>query len=169
MAEAVSVEFQSPSGELLRFDWPLDRLEALDADADEPAWELAGELDWDEVDSVRVLSGRFDDGRAIALAALRPAGAQGHGDDAVFGVLVADGETESFSEALLSTEYGPDGAVRRVGLELYREQDGLPLRVAGDATGVDSERDGGVERRRVTLALRAGGPGFGVLDVLART
>jgi hypothetical protein len=169
MAEGVSVEFQSPSGELLRFDWPLERLLELDPSASRPAWELAGELDWDEVETVRLLSGRFDDGRAIALAALRPRGAEGHGDEAVFGVLVSDGEAESLSEALISTEYGPDGAVRRIGLELYREHDGLPLRVAGDATEATSERDGGVERRRVALALRAAGAGIGVLDVLTRT
>ena len=168
MAEGVSVEFSSPSGDRLRFDWPLERLAALDASDAQPVWELAGDLDWDEIDAVRVFSGRFEDGRGVALAALRPRGAAGHGDDAIFGVLVSDGEIESLSEALLSTEYGPDGAVRRVGLELYREQDGLPLRVAGDVTGVSSEHDGRVDRQRVTLALRAGGSGVGVLDVLSR-
>jgi hypothetical protein len=168
MAEGVSVEFSSPSGTTLRFDWPLDRLQRLDAEDHDTVWERAGELDWDEVESVRVVSGRLDDGRLLALAALRPAGAEGHGDDAVYGVVVDDaGEAESLAQALISTEYGPEGAVRRVGLELYREDDGLALRVAGDATGAEEHRDGGVLHRRITLALRAGGPGVGVLDILA--
>jgi hypothetical protein len=166
MTDAVSVEFSSPSGERLRFDWPLARLETLDGSEGDAIWERAGELDWDEVEKVRVLSGRLDDGRALALAAIRPAGAEGHGDDAVAGVLVADGEAESLAGGLLSTEYGPDGAVRRIGLELYREEDGLPLRVAGDVSEVSAHRDGAIEHERVTLTLRAGVPGVGVLDIL---
>jgi hypothetical protein len=166
MAEAVSVEFESPSGDRLRFDWPLGRLLALEAAEEDTAWERAGELDWDEIDLVRVLSARFDDGRALALAAIRPTGAEGHGEEAVFGVLVSEGEAESLSEVLLSTEQGPDGAVRRVGLELYRGEDGLPIRVAGDVTRASSHVDGGVERQRYGLSLRAGGSGVGVLDVL---
>jgi hypothetical protein len=161
MAESVSVEFSSPSGTTLRFDWPLDRLRTLDAERDDTVWERAGELDWDEVESVRVLSGRLEDGRLLALADLRPVGAEGHSDDAVSGVVVDEGEPESLAEALISTEYGRDGGLRRVGLE-----EGLPLRVAADATATDEHRDGRVLHRRVTLALRAGGPGIGVLDIL---
>jgi hypothetical protein len=165
MAE-VSVEFTSPEGERLAFDWPLDGLQAFDGSASEPVWELSGELDWDEIDAVRVLTARFEDGRCLALAAIRPAGAESHGDDAIAGVLVAEGETEPLAQALFSTEYGPDGEIRRIGLELYREEDGLPLRVAGDVTSVDEQPDGGVTRKRVTLDARAGSPGVAVLEVL---
>jgi hypothetical protein len=166
MAEAVSVEFESPSGDRLRFDWPLERLVALEAAEGGTVWERAGELDWDEIDLVRVLSARFDDGRRLALAAIRPTGAEGHGEEAVFGVLFSEGEAEALSEVLLSAEHGPDGAVRRVGLELYRGEDGLPIRVAGDVTWTSSHLDGGVEHQRYGLSLRAGGAGVGVLDVL---
>jgi hypothetical protein len=160
--EDISVEFVSPGGERLRFDWPLDRLETFDGSETDPIWELAGELDWDEIKLLRVFSGRLDDGRAIALAALRPAGATGHGDDAVAGVLVSDGQPKALAQALLSTEYGPDEGPRRVGLELYPEDQGLPLRVAGDVTGVDRV----AQRTRIALKLRAGAEGIGVLDTV---
>ena len=166
MTDAVSVEFASPSGDRLRFDWSLERLESFDGAETEPLWERAGDLDWDEIELFRVLTGRFDDGRALAVAALRPAGADGHGDDAVAGVLVTDGESNAFAEALLSTEYGPDGEARRVGLELYPEDQGLPLRVAADVTGIDEFDVGGTRRTRVALKLRAGGEGVGILDVI---
>jgi hypothetical protein len=163
--DAVSVEFASPSGERLRFDWPLERLQTFDGSETDPLWERAGELDWDEIELLRVFSGRFDDGRAIALAALRPAGADGHGADVVAAVLVDDGEAKPLAEALLSTEYGPDGEARRIGLELYPENQGLPVRVAGDVSGVDEFPAG---RKRIALKLRAGADGTGILDVVSR-
>jgi hypothetical protein len=165
MAE-VSVEFTSPAGERLAFGWPLERLEAFDGSQGDTIWELEGELDWDEIETVRVLTARFDDGRCLALAAIHPVGSEGHGADAVAGVLVSDGETAALAEALMSTEYDPDGEIRRVGLELYREEDGLPLRVAADVTASHQQVDGGVVHRRIALAARAGGPGVGLLDVM---
>jgi hypothetical protein len=164
--EAISVEFASPSGERLRFDWPLARLEALDGSETDPVWELSGELDWDQIELLRVFSGRLGEGRTVVLAAIRPAGADGHGDDAVAGVLVSDGEPKTLAETLLSTEYAPDGSVRRVGLELYPEDQGLPLRVAGDATGVEELAEGATTRKRVALELRSGAEGSGILDIV---
>ena len=105
----------------------------------EPAWRLGGELDWDEVEGLRILSARLDAERLLAVAALRPKDAQGHGEELVTGALGDDGTSTQLDEALLSTEYGPDGAVRRIGLELYREQDGLPIRIAGDVIATSSE------------------------------
>jgi hypothetical protein len=162
----VSVEFTSPAGGLLRFDWATDRLEAFDGSDPEPVWELTGELDWDEIEALRVLTARFEDGRCLALAAIHPARAEGHGGDAVAGVLVDDGAAESLAESLMSTEYGPDGEVRRIGLELYHEEDGLPLRVAGDSTSAEEHVDGGIVHKRIALEARAGSPGVAVLDVL---
>jgi hypothetical protein len=165
MAE-VSVEFTSPAGERLAFDWPLERLQAFDGSDAGAIWELEGELDWDEIGVVRVLTARFEDGRCLALVAIHPVGAEAHGADAIAGVLVSEGEPEALAEALMSTEYGPAGEIRRVGLELYREEDGLALRIAADVTGVDERADGGLVHKRVALAARAGSPGVAVLDVL---
>jgi hypothetical protein len=75
----------------------------------------------------------FSDGGLLALSAERPAGAGGHGDEQVSAVLCgADGAPVEVSEALLSTEYGPDGVQRRATLELWTdENDAQPIRGAG--------------------------------------
>lgn len=171
MAEVVAIEFTDPGGDPLRVEWRADALAAFEPGAAPraPAWGLGGELDWDEVAALRVLSGRLGDGRLIALAALRPSGATGHGEELVRGLLGAPGELAPLAEALLSTEYGPDGAARRVGLELYREPGGLALRIAGDADGGATAVEGGVRRTSTVLELRGGAAaGVGVLDLLER-
>lgn len=75
----------------------------------------------------------FDDGGLLALSAVRPEGAAGHGEESVAAVICgADGAPVEVSEALLSTEYGPDGVQRRATLELWLDGDGgQPLRGAG--------------------------------------
>ena len=68
-----------------------------------------------------MLSARLDDGRLLAVAALRPAGADGHGEELVAGAL---GDLEAFEQlerdAALDRVRRPTGMPRRVGLELYR-------------------------------------------------
>ena len=75
----------------------------------------------------------FSDGGLLALSAVRPAGASGHGDEQVTAVLCdPDGAPVEVSETLLSTEYGPDGVQRRATLELWVDgEEGQPLRGAG--------------------------------------
>ena len=75
----------------------------------------------------------FSDGGLLALSATRPPASAGHGDEAVGAVLCdPDGAPVEVSEALLSTEYGPDGVQRRATLELWMgEEEGPPLRGAG--------------------------------------
>ena len=169
MTDSVELRFTDPSGDELRFEWPIEALEAIapGAAGGEPAWRLGGELDWDELETVRLISGRLDDGRLLAVAALRPAGASGHGEEIVVGALGSADGFEQLTETLLSTEYGADGAPTRVGLELYPSSDGLAVRVAGTAGAPVSAPEGGIERLSAPLDLRAGGGGgAGVLDVL---
>jgi hypothetical protein len=75
----------------------------------------------------------FSDGGLLAVSAVRPQGAAGHGEEQVAAVLCdPDGAPLEVSEALLSTEYGPDGVQRRATLELWTDEDeGQPLRGAG--------------------------------------
>ena len=75
----------------------------------------------------------FADGGLLALSAVRPPKAGGHGDEAVGAVLCGpDGAPVDVSETLLSTEYGPDGVQRRATLELWLDgEDAQPLRGAG--------------------------------------
>ena len=75
----------------------------------------------------------FSDGGLLALSAVRPAAAGGHGDETVSAVLCdPDGAPVEVSEALLSTEYGSDGIQRRATLELWVDgEEAHPLRGAG--------------------------------------
>jgi len=75
----------------------------------------------------------FSDGGLLALSAVRPPGASGHGEELVTAILCdPDGAPVEVSETLLSTEYGPDGVQRRATLELWTDgEDGQPLRGAG--------------------------------------
>jgi hypothetical protein len=74
----------------------------------------------------------FSDGGLLALSAVRPAGAADHGAEQVVAILCdPDAAPVEVSEALISTEYGPDGVQRRATLELWIDDDGQPLRGAG--------------------------------------
>lgn len=75
----------------------------------------------------------FSDGGLLALSAVRPPRAGEHGDEQVAAVICgADGAPVEVSEALLSTEYGPDGVQRRATLELWTDDEvGQPMRGAG--------------------------------------
>jgi len=89
----------------------------------------------------------FSDGGLLALSASRPAGSGGHGDEQVTAVLCdPDGAPVEVSEALLSTEYGPDGVQRRATLELWaNDEDGQPLRGGGTLISAARVRQPGIE------------------------
>lgn len=171
MSEGFVFEFADRNGEPLRIAWSGEALAELDPAAQDrqPAWQLGGELDWEAVEALRIVSARLGDERTVAVVALRPSAATGHGDEIVSGALGDDDGFDGLERTLLSTEYGPDGLPRRVGLELYREDAGLPLRVAGEATATAISDEGDVRRLSAALELRCAGlAGVGVLDVLRR-
>jgi hypothetical protein len=171
VSEELALEFTDPAGEPLRIEWRTEALAALDPAAHdrEPVWRLGGELDWDEVETLRILSGRLDENRVLAIAALRPAAASGHGEEIVAGALGDLQAPDRLAEALLSTEYGADGLPSRVGLELYHGGGALPTRIAGDVTATATSQQGGVRRTSAALALRSSGDaGVGVFDLLTR-
>jgi hypothetical protein len=89
----------------------------------------------------------FSDGGLLALSAVRPAGADGHGDERVTAVLCGpDGAPVEVSETLLSTEYGPDGVQRRATLELWTDgEEGQPLRGAGTLISAAKVRQSGMD------------------------
>ena len=89
----------------------------------------------------------FSDGGLLALTAVRPAGAEGHGEEQIAAVLCGpDGAPAEVSEVLLSTEYGPDGVQRRATLELWTDgEEGQPLRGAGTLISASSVRQEGLE------------------------
>jgi hypothetical protein len=89
----------------------------------------------------------FSDGGLLALTAVRPTGAAGHGEEQVAAVLCGpDGAPVEVSEALLSTEYGSDGVQRRASLELWIDgEEGQPLRGAGTLISAGSVRREGLD------------------------
>jgi hypothetical protein len=119
----------------LLVDWDLDAVRGLaggSEDAERP-WRISGDLEPARIGLVRVLAAGFRDGTAIGVAAARPAGAAGHGDEVVRAVLArAEATPEQMTQTLLSTEYDRDGRVRRAGLELYPTEACFPLRAAAD-------------------------------------
>jgi hypothetical protein len=88
----------------------------------------------------------FSDGGLLALSAVRPPAAAGHGDETVAAVLCGpDGAPAEASEALLSTEYGEDGVQRRATLELWLgDEEEPPLRGAGTLISAAEVRRGGL-------------------------
>ena len=147
MPDLLAVDLTAPDGEALRVEWP--------SDSD---WQLHGEIDWDQVEALRVLRATLGDGAALAVVALRPSGVAGHGDEVTAAVVVEAGAQQD-AEALLSTEYAADGSPRRLGLEVHAAQSAIPIRVAADVIETSVSDDGRLKRVRATLAVRRNGRG----------
>lgn len=169
-AEPIALDVSPDGG--ARVEWSRDRLGTLAGPGfppqSAPVWRLDGEPDWDAIESLRLISAAFEDGRMLALVATRPARAEGHDETHLRGALVqADGEVVELADALLSTEYDADGAPSRIGLELYTYPDAIPLRVAADRAGEGSGGDGG--RRAIPMSFRLeGSQGAGLLELVSR-
>lgn len=147
MAEerALRVDLSDGRSEAVAVVWDLEALAA--AVEDRRPFHLPAELDPRRWELARILSAALEDGRLFAIAALRPAGAAGHGEEAIAGVEVRDGDATPLDEVLLSVEYDGGGEVRRVGLELYETSDSLPLRIAGDRRASAGDGDAIVDLR----------------------
>jgi hypothetical protein len=106
---------------------------AGDPPTDPPAFVISEEPDWNRVELIRRLGCVLVDGTLLSLIAARPRGAAGHGDEVLSAVLVdRDGEPAALGEVRLTTEYDPEGAPRRIGVELFQADETLPaLRGAG--------------------------------------
>jgi len=163
--EPAVIAVELGGGEGARLRWaPRPADNGNDAAPPSP-WELDSEPDWPRVDSIRLVSARFDDGGALGAVVARPRGARAHDEDvAVTRLVDAEGELTEGSEALLSVEYDADGAPRRIGLELWPESDSPPLRVAADRAGETASQDG---REAVPMRFRLDGVnGAGLYEVL---
>jgi hypothetical protein len=168
-ADRIPIELR-PEGEggALRLAWNPDAAAFPIAHGDPIAspWEIDGEIDWERAESVRLLSATFEDGRALALVAVRPRDALGHGDDSIACHLI-DGGERAAAEALLSTEYDAEGLPRRVGLELSIDPDAPPLRIAGDREGSVEISTDRVRREAARMRFRLdGASGGGLYEIL---
>jgi hypothetical protein len=168
-ADPIILELETSPGASARIEWDPERLRALRSPRIETGcWRLGGEPDWSAVSALRVISAAFEDGRLLALAAIRPAGAEGHGEESVGGVIVQpDGSRAELASALISAEYDAEGVPRRIGLELYTDPEEAPLRGAGDRLPERIERGNGSHVVPMDFRLE-GTPGTGLLERLSR-
>jgi hypothetical protein len=91
-----------------------------------------GVADWGRIALTRSLAAWLEDGTSLTLAAVRPAGAESHADEAIWGVLLDPEGTLPIDDPRVSTTYDGDGHQRRAGLELWvGEDDDYPRRGAG--------------------------------------
>ena len=131
-----------------------------------PTWSLRGEVDWDQLESLRLVYGAVAE-EALAIVVARPAGAESHADDRVAVAFVHPGGTEGAEEALLSTEYDAGGEMRRLGIELWLT-DRTGKRIAADRSGdAQASVADGLSRQVTPLAVRLGGSsGAGLHELL---
>lgn len=155
MPEVVRLEL----GPGLRVEWELATLMRA-ADSADPSGPTgwSAEVEWSGLESLRLISCAAGE-EAMAIAVARPRGAEHHDADLLAGVRAGAAGVEGAEEVLLSTEYDPDGQVRRIGVELWLAG-GSATRVAADRSGegVASSLEGLV-REATPMSFRLGGAG----------
>jgi hypothetical protein len=147
-----------------------------------------GAPDWDRIELARTVNAWIADDLAVSLTAIRPAGAKSHADEALAASLFthradeAAGEngggaaTATLARAVpileprLSTTTDADGRQRRVGVELFEDEESYPHRASGEVicgTSLD------LGRLRLDSAFflwhMEGRAGVGRYDILRRT
>ena len=173
-ADGTTLTLAPPSGDPLRLRFQPAGLGQpqgeASAEAIPSAWIVDGEVDWSEVASLGLLSAVFEDGRELAIATVRPRGAEGHDAETISSHLTEEGEHVEIAETLVSVEYDAAGLPRRLGVELWIDPGSPPLRVAADRAG-EAASTGEDPRREVTpITLRLEGvAGAGLYEVLRGT
>jgi hypothetical protein len=133
-----------------------------------------GTPDWERIALSRTLSAWLGEDRAISLAAVRPAHASSHEEEAVTAWLVTPAEDAPSAvlvdDPRLSTTYDGEGRQRRAGIELWPEPDSaFPHRAAGEAVCRTALALGDLELQTAFFAWRMeGSRGVGRYDVLRR-
>lgn len=131
-----------------------------------------GAPDWGTIALTRTLSAWFDTENAVTVATVRRGGDSHHGDEAVAGWIVSDGQPVAVGEPLVSTTYDQEGRQRHAGLELWLDPDepGYPHRAAGQVLCGTTLDLGRLRLDCAFLAWRMEGrTGVGRYDVLRRT
>ncbi|MGI9019580.1 MAG: hypothetical protein ACR2G3_02575 [Solirubrobacterales bacterium] len=147
MAETLRLELGAGAA----VEWDLAELmhaaDAADPQAP-PAWELHEEPDWERISSLRLVVGAVGE-QALAAAVARPAASSDHGMDGVALALVSAEGADQADEVLLSTEYDSEGAIRRLGIEIWLAS-GAGKRIAADRVGEAATGEAAGLRRTVT-------------------
>lgn len=129
-----------------------------------------GAPDWSEIALARSLGAWLEDGSALALTAIRPAGSDDHAAEQVWAALLDAEGTVPIADPRLSTTYDGDGHQRRAGLELWvGEEDEHPRRGAGQVLCGSSLELGQLRLDCAFFAWQMDGrDGVGRYDVLRR-
>ncbi|HEY2769752.1 MAG TPA: hypothetical protein VGI87_04260 [Solirubrobacteraceae bacterium] len=127
-------------------------------------------LDLSRYTSIRDVSMWFEPEEGVALTALRPRKAKHHGKDVVVAAVLDVADGKPVVDPRLSTTYDAEGAPRRVGLELWLEEengDQFPRRTAAESTPPDVQL-GDELRATVLRAHSRGREGMGVYLLATR-
>jgi hypothetical protein len=129
---------------------------------------LRGAPDWERLAATRTVAAWLDDGTAISLTAVRPRGARGHDEDAMWAALLDPAGSLHVAEPRLSTTYDADGRQRRAGMELWvGEEDEHPRRAAGEVVAGSTLELGALRLDAAVFNWHAHGRrGVGRYDIL---
>ena len=109
MAEPRTLAIGAGEAEL-QVEWDLDAITRQAGQEGAPSWRLAQKLDWTGIESLRLLSASFEDESVLCLAALRPTGVNGHGDESVSAIVCPPSGEEIPIAAASFSQRGDDGA-----------------------------------------------------------
>lgn len=121
-----------------------------------------------KADSIRLLCAWFSPERGMAVLAVRPPRARGQDRDELSAICAGEQDGMSAFDPRLSSTYGENGWLRRVGVELWlgenEEADMYSVRMAGEATGASAvlEADGAIVRAQPFRCHSRGEAGAGV-------
>jgi hypothetical protein len=127
-----------------------------------------------QADSARLLFAWFPEDRTVGLLAVRPAKARGQDRDELAVCCTGEPAGNHVFDPRLSSTYGEDGLLRRVGVELWlgesEESDLHSLRVAGESSPAVARLDleDAVVQAQPFLAHGRGQSGIGVYVLITR-
>lgn len=127
-----------------------------------------------EAESVRMLFAWFPEGATVGLMAARPAKAKGQDRDELTVACLGEPPGSKVFDPRLSSTYGEEGLLHRVGLELWlgesEEADLYSLRLAGEASGAVAHLnlEDAVVQAQPFAAHSRGQSGIGVYLLIAR-
>jgi hypothetical protein len=131
----------------------------------EHAW---GNPDWERIALTRTVGAWLDDGSGIVIAAVRPAGAQSHADEAVWAAALDTKQVRPIEDPRLSTTTDSAGRQIRAGLELWGEDD-FSFRGIGEALAGTTLDLGGLRLDCAFFRWHVEGrTGVGRYDILRR-
>ena len=129
-----------------------------------------GAPDWEKLSVAKTVSAWLSDDTGVTVTSVRPAGEEGHGNEAASAFLMQEGQAIAIDDPRLSTTFDGEGRQRSAGLELYvGKGDDYPHRAAGEVICGTTLDLGRLRMDSAFLRWRMEGrEGVGRYDVLTR-